>query len=65
MRKKSRLETRTMELTVPPERGAAMLAASVVPPEGFVFHEMKRTGSRVVITFVRPESADVTGSSAK
>lgn len=41
-----------VKLKVDPYRGAAALATSIVPPEGYAFRAMVRKGTHVTITYV-------------
>jgi hypothetical protein len=38
------------EFTVDPYQGFAAIAASICPPKGYMFHEMKRKGTKAIVT---------------
>lgn len=47
--------TKTLILKVDPAQGAAKLAGSIEPPQGYSFSKMDRKGTKVTITYKRQE----------
>jgi len=45
-----------LNFTIHPEQGFAAMAASLVPPDGYVFHGMDRKGTKAKVTYVLEES---------
>ena len=41
----------TQTFNVQPEQGFAMMAANLIPPEGYFFVSMERKGTKAVVTY--------------
>lgn len=48
--------TKTLSFNIDPYQGAARMVAGVDPPKGYKFQHMKRTKTKVTITFSRIDS---------
>jgi hypothetical protein len=46
-----------LDFTISPNQGFAAMAASLDPPEGYVFHTMIRKGAKAKITYVLEEKS--------